>query len=100
MIYLIIAPMTAAFNGSILNDIADERPPQGVLTSCDHLVYTPAIIETKDNHFSAMRRWLSWIIAPPSLLAAGLGLLWPTVTPTVKNPVKSDKHNILLKLRI
>jgi hypothetical protein len=103
--YLILATMgtftLTAFDTSIVDNLAKKSPIQNiVLTSFDCFVCTPAIIETKDSHFSHLRHCLLRTIMPLNLLAAGSGLLCSAIGPITKAAVKADKNNILLKLRI
>jgi hypothetical protein len=105
MMYLMLATMgtltLTIFDASILDNLAGESPPRGVfLTSFDHLICTPAIIATKDSHFSFLRHCLLRTIMPLGLLAAGSGLLCSAVGPVTKTAVKANKNDILLKLRI
>jgi hypothetical protein len=90
-----------AFDASILDNFAEKSPARGVfLTSFDRLMCTPAIIKTKDNHFSSLRHYLPRTIMPLRTLAAGLGLLCSAVRPVTKTAVKANRNDILLKLRI
>jgi hypothetical protein len=103
--YLILATIGTftliAFDASILDIRGGKNPAQGVfLTAVDRFMCTPAIIEIKDNHFSLLRHCLLRTIMPPSLLAAGSGLLCSAVRLITKMAVKADKNSILLKLRI
>jgi hypothetical protein len=103
--YLILATMGTftliAFDVSILDNLTEKSPAQGVsLSSFEHFICTPAIIETKDNHFSSLRHCLLRTTLPPNLLAAGSSLLCSAVRPITETAVKADKNDILLKLRI
>jgi hypothetical protein len=103
--YLMFATMgtftLTAFDASIVDNFAGKSPVHGVfLTSFDRFMCTPAIIETKVNHFSPLRHCLLRTIMPLSLLAAGSDLLCSAVRPVAKTAVKAGKDSILLKLRI
>jgi hypothetical protein len=89
------------FGASTVDAPGGKGPAQGVfLTAVDHFMGTLASVEAKENRFSPLRPCLPRTIMPPGLLTAGSGLKCSAVRPITKTPVKADKNNILLKLRI
>jgi hypothetical protein len=103
--YLVIAAMgtfaLTAFDTPVLDSLAGKGPDQGVfLTSSDRFINTPAVSRTKENNFSPLRHCLLRIIMPLSLAAAGSGILGSAVRSTAITTVKSNKNDIIIKLRI